>query len=376
MDLRVWGSVALFALSGCIGRAAPAENAPPLEPVGPADDYLATTDQPIFKKAQALGSGVNLGNALEAPREGEWGITLRDEDFTLVAQAAFDHVRIPVRWSAHALDRAPFTIEEKFATRVKWAVDSALAAGLSVVLNIHHYEGLTSDPDAHRERFLALWAQIAESYRAYADTLYFEIFNEAHDKLTAKKNNALIADALAVIRRTNPERPVVVGSVEWNSIRGLPELDLPAADKNLIVTIHNYDPFDFTHQGAAWANKENQRGIDWPGKVGTQRDIAAVLNQAVAWARAHGRPLYMGEFGAYEAADFAARVRWTTAMVREARARAIPYAYWELRSGFGLYDLGRRAWKQPLLEAVLPPRGGASTPNRPPNEKARGAAAR
>jgi endoglucanase len=359
MELRFWGLVTFVALSGCLRQQGTRVGAASLEPVAPADDYLATADQPIFKKAQALGRGVNLGNALEAPHEGAWGITLRDEDFTIVAHAGFDHVRIPVRWSAHASEKAPFKIDSEFAARAKWAVDSALAAKLKVVLNVHHYEELTSNPDAHKERFLALWHQIAESYRAYPDTLYFEILNEPHDRLTADKNNALIVDALAVVRRTNPERAVVVGSVEWNAIRGLPQLELPADDKNLIVTIHNYDPFDFTHQGAEWAKKQDQTGIGWPGNVGTQRDIAASLNQAVAWARAHARPLYLGEFGAYEKAEFDARVRWTTAMVQEARARAIPYAYWELRSGFGLYDLGKRAWRRPLLDAVLPPQRGA-----------------
>jgi endoglucanase len=49
-----------------------------------------------------------------------------------------------------------------------------------------------------------------------------------------------------------------------------------------------------------------------------------------------------------------ARVRWTTAVVKEARARQLPYAYWELRSGFGLYDLDKGAWLQELLDAVLP----------------------
>ena len=49
-----------------------------------------------------------------------------------------------------------------------------------------------------------------------------------------------------------------------------------------------------------------------------------------------------------------ARVRWTTAVVEEANARQIPYAYWELRAGFGLYDFNRQDWRHPLLKAVLP----------------------
>jgi hypothetical protein len=48
-----------------------------------------------------------------------------------------------------------------------------------------------------------------------------------------------------------------------------------------------------------------------------------------------------------------ARVRWTASVVNEARARGISYAYWEHRSGFGLYDLPAESWRKPLLDAVL-----------------------
>jgi endoglucanase len=321
-------------LVGCLRKTGPEARS------AEAPIPLSRSSAPVYAKNRALGRGINFGNALEAPKEGEWGVTLRDADFTLAAQAGFQHVRIPVRWSAHALEQAP---------------DSALAAGLRAIFNVHHYEEMASDPDAHKERLIAIWSQLAQSYKDYPDTVYFELFNEPNGKLTAEKNNPLIAELLAAVRPTNPDRAVIVGSVAWNAIRGLNQLELPRADHNLIVTFHYYDPFDFTHQGAPWVNKEGQLGIDWPGKVGVQADIGAAFNRAVEWANEQGRPLYLGEFGAYQAAEMDARVRWTTAVVEEANARLIPYAYWELRSGFGLYDFDKRTWRRPLLDAVLPP---------------------
>ncbi len=349
--LAGWG---IWFLACASSRQAEPAVAPPAPPT--ADDYLKTASGPAFDQARRLGRGVNLGNALDAPNEGDWGITLRDEDFKLVADAGFDHVRIPVRWSAHAAEVAPFSIDPQLAARVTWAIDSALAAGLRVVVNVHHYAEMNEDPDSHQARLVEIWKQVAERYREYPDTLYFELFNEPNGKLTPEKNNALISELLAVIRPTNPERSVVVGGTEWNSFRGLSSLDVPVADQHLIVTIHYYDPFDFTHQGAEWANKQDQLGIDWPGQVGTQQNMVVDLNRSVEWARAHERPLYLGEFGAYEKAEFGARTRWTTAIVTEASARGIPYAYWELRSSFGLYDLQKQQWRKELLDAVLPPR--------------------
>jgi endoglucanase len=307
---------------------------------------------PIAERARVLGRGINLGNALEAPNEGEWGITLRDEDFPLVAQAGFDHVRIPIRWSAHALEQAPYTIEPEFIARVDWAVDSALQAGLRAIINVHHYDGIAKQPDQHKARLIGMWKQIAERYATYPDTLYFELLNEPHEALTADKNNALIADALQVVRASNPTRAMIVGSVQWSSYRGLDQLVLPD-DPNLIVTFHYYDPFGFTHQGAPWVNKQKEIGIEWPGAVGTRQNIEAAFDKAMAWGETNGRPLYLGEFGAYQAADMASRARWTEAVVNAANKRNIPFAYWELRSGFGAYDLEAGQWRKPLIDALM-----------------------
>ena len=86
----------------------------------------AEEDRPVFELAKRLGRGVNLGNALEAPREGAWGMELQAEYFALIRRAGFDSVRLPVRWSAHAGTRAPYTIDPQFFARVDWAIAEAI----------------------------------------------------------------------------------------------------------------------------------------------------------------------------------------------------------------------------------------------------------
>lgn len=109
-----------------------------------------------FAAKDALGRGVNMGNALEAPEEGDWGVEIKEEYFDLIREAGFDSVRIPVRWSAHAAEKAPYTIDPQFFTRVDEVVNWALERDLQVVLNVHHYEEMATGPSGHRERFLAL----------------------------------------------------------------------------------------------------------------------------------------------------------------------------------------------------------------------------
>ena len=103
--------------------------------------------------------GINLGNRLDAPNEGDWGGVIQAEDFPFIAQRGFDHVRIPIRFSGHASAESPYTIDAAFFSRVDTVLDQAAAANLAVVVDMHHYDDLASDVAAHRDRFVALWTQ-------------------------------------------------------------------------------------------------------------------------------------------------------------------------------------------------------------------------
>ncbi|MGB4006799.1 MAG: cellulase family glycosylhydrolase, partial [Halanaerobiales bacterium] len=82
--------------------------------------------------------------------------------------------------------------------------------------------------------------------------------------------------------------------------------------------------------------------------------IELELDRAVKWAQENKRPLYLGEFGAYERADLESRIRWTNFVAREAEKRNIPWAYWEFNSGFGIYDPVKDQWRDELLQALIP----------------------
>ena len=311
-----------------------------------------------FEQNRRLGRGVNLGNALEAPQEGQWGVTLREEYFQLIKDAGFDAVRIPIRWSAHAAMTAPYTIDASLFERVDWAVDQAFSRGLLVVVNVHHYEEIMQDPQEHRERFLALWEQIADHYRAYPADLLFEVLNEPNGALTSDVWNPLLEEAIATIRRTNPQRNIVVGPADWNSIGALRSLELPADDKHIIVTVHYYNPFQFTHQGAEWVSGSDAwLGTTWQGVSAERQAVVDDLDHAAAWAEANGRPIFLGEFGAYSKADVDSRALWTDFVARQAESRGMSWAYWEFCAGFGVYDKARNEWNRQILDALIPPGG-------------------
>ena len=308
-----------------------------------------------FHYNRRLGRGINLGNALEAPREGEWGFTLKEDYFPLIKKAGFDAVRIPVRWSAHAAAKAPYRIDPVFFRRVDWALDQAQKNGLIAVLNVHHYGEMDDNPRAHTKRFLALWKQIAERYRGRPDTVYFELPNEPHGKLDDALWNATLDEALTVVRVSNPRRPVIVGPTMWNGFSKLKDLKLPADDRMLIVTFHYYNPFHFTHQGAEWV-KDSRKwlGTRWTGTAKEREQIVKDFDTAAAWAKKEKRPLFLGEFGAYSKADMESRARWTAFLREQAEKRGFSWAYWEFASGFGAYDRQKGRWHKALLSALVP----------------------
>lgn len=306
-----------------------------------------------FDFNRKLGSGINLGNALEAPKEGDWGVILQPEYFTLIKAAGFNHVRLPVSWSTHAAVDAPYTIEPAFVERVDWAIKQARDNGLKVVLNMHHYEQLEADPAAHTQRFIAMWQQIAEHLQKEPDDLAFEFYNEPARNINADKWNSLFAQTLKTVRSSNPRRCVVVGPIDWNDVGELHSLQLPN-DKNLLVTIHYYAPKRFTHQGASWIGPEADKwlGTKWTGSAKETADMTADFDKAADWGRLHARPIYVGEFGAYEKADMDSRVLWTKAVRAQAQSHGFSDAYWEFCSGFGAYDPQGKKWRTPLLDAL------------------------
>src|SRR5215468_10049486 len=120
-------------------------------------------DDDAFHYNRLLGRGINLGNALEGPHEGAWGVTLKADYFRLIRKAGFNSVRIPIRWSTHA--STPYDIETGFFQRVDWAIGQALSRNLTAVINIHHYEEMHQDPVRNLPRLVELWKQIALRYR-------------------------------------------------------------------------------------------------------------------------------------------------------------------------------------------------------------------
>jgi len=359
MKRLIYLSLVLLLLSGCEMAYAtpPANTNPPI-----ARDLFATPISTVEPKmiptpsvpSSSLRRGVNLGNMLEAPNEGEWGLTVQEEYFDLIKKAGFDFVRLPVRWSTHADESAPYAIDPAFFARVDEVIGWASERDLTVIVNIHHYEEMAWDPWAHKDRFICLWEQIAEHYKDSPSNVLFELLNEPNDQLNASLWNEYLLEALSIVREANPTRDVVIGPVNWNAYDWISTLDVPQ-DEHIIVTFHYYLPFEFTHQGADWVQGSDPwLGRTWEATEAETAEIVRHFNSVADWAQRKNVRILLGEFGAYSEADMTSRIRWTEFVRSEAERHEFAWAYWEFASGFGIYDPEAKIWREDLLKALIP----------------------
>lgn len=320
----------------------------------------ASVSEETCKIAHELRRGINFGNMLEAPREGDWGIRLDPIYIDLVA-GKFDTVRVPIRWSNNAAKSEDATIDEFFFKRVEKVVNSLIAKDVYVIINMHHYSQLFGSKLSAKEfavskdvleaRFLNMWRQISERFKDKSPKLLFELLNEPHGKMYSKRWNSLSQKALDIVRKANPTRTVLIGPGYYNNIRELPQLILPK-DKNIIVSIHSYSPFFFTHQGITYLPMNMPVGVTCCNKK-QRKTINAEFDSAVRWSRESGYPLHLGEFGSHRKAGMSSRAKYTR-FVRDAlEKRGIGWAYWEFGSIFGIYNRDKKQWREPLLNALL-----------------------
>ena len=309
-----------------------------------------------YNQNKRLGRGVNVLGYDPTWKDRQRG-RFQEKHFRFIKEAGFNHVRVNLHpFRDNKLDSDSKLSPAWFET-LDWTLKHALANHLMVILDFHEFHAMGEAPEASKERMLAVWRQIAEHCKDASDDVLFEVLNEPNKKLTPALWNPLLREALAIIRQSNPHRTVIVGPTSWNNIRDLDKLDLPKEDHDLIVTVHYYSPFPFTHQGAPWAGLAGKVGVPWKDTEKERQAIANDFSKAQAWSQKHNRPIYLGEFGAYDKAEMASRVRWANFVARQAEKLGWSWAWWQFEGDFVLYDVRQDHWVEPILRALIPPPG-------------------
>ena len=329
---------------------------------------LASQDTPAYRAAKLFQHGANLGNYLEVPPGKNWAVAFSPDELTSMKQEGFDHVRVPIGWHNYAGPGPDFALSPEMFARADSVVTNALAAGLAVMINLHRFNEMDQDPAGNTEKFLALWRQIAGHYRSYPDSLAFELDNEPNKNATTPVMNAIYARVIPEIRGSNSRRTLFVEPGAWGGIGELKNLVLPP-DDNVIVSVHCYDPFLFTHQGASWTDTPvtgivfpgpppqpfvpgtnlnlKPKQLDWIKKYNTlptdsnpcgPSAFANKLQFLHDWSAYYRRPVHIGEFGAYIKADLQSRANFYSAFRRAAESQQLGWCIWNWSADFNYWD--------------------------------------
>lgn len=306
-----------------------------------------------FEQNRRLGRGVNIIGYDPIWRSRERG-RFQARHFQAIKEAGFNSVRVNLHPFGHMIREEGWRLRPAWIETVDWVLKNAREQGLMVILDLHEFNAVGNDPEGTKDRFLAFWKQLSSHCENCPETVLFEILNEPCNKLTSAMWNRWLAEALGIIREKNPNRAVIIGPAFWNSVDHLHELVLPQNDRNIIVTVHYYKPMSFTHQGAAWTGQADKTGIDWRGTAEELAVIESDFDKVAAWAKEHNRPVFLGEFGAYDKAPMEARVRYLSAVARAAEKRGWSWAYWQFDSDFIIWDMQKDGWVEPILKALMP----------------------
>ncbi len=317
-----------------------------------------------------LGRGINI-SLLESESKVSfplWSIGSNNNNFIKTASTytdikaqGFDHVRLPVNFHTYYSNGA---VSSSFLSTLDTILNTILDSGLTVILDFHGWSAINSNVDANKAEFYAIWTQISERYKDYPDQLLFELLNEPYEAegtapLTAAKLNEIQNEAIKIVRKTNPTRIIVAAGPEWNSWWGLEDLTLPTDDPNIIVDIHTYQPYDFTHQGSERWTDPNAVMTPVPLYDAVFTEVRKVVRYCGEYTERTGIKVWLGEFGVYlyiaENVDVTIKddiTEYLAYVSKSMEDAGIPWAYWEYNSGFGAYDSSSKAWKDYVMNGL------------------------
>jgi endoglucanase len=305
-----------------------------------------------FEQNKRMGRGVNIIGYDPLWKDSS-NARMKAKHFQLIKEAGFNNVRIVIAPFKFSMGDSAFTIKPEFFVTLDWAIKEALKNKLMAIVDFHEHNTIAKDPLGNMPKILAMWKQIAEHCKAYSNDVLFELCNEPNMKPDTW--NTIQSEAYKVVRKSNPNRTIIIGTINGNQIKFLPDLKLPEEDRNIIVAIHYYSPIQFTHQGAPWSvRNKDLSGIEWTQSKAQEDSVKADFDFAQQWALQNKRPLTLGEFGAYEKADMASRMKWTNYVARQAEARNWSWSYWQFDSDFILYDMNKDEWVAPIKNALIP----------------------
>lgn len=286
-----------------------------------------------------------------------------------IAAQGFDHIRLPLKLS-DSIDENNTLIEEDMVV-IDTAIENALKAGFSVVVDLHSLGSLSANYAGTVNKYYDVWNQLAERYARLPESVAFQIVNEpttdydptetddeGNIKYPDPMTNAELMEMQEKIVKNiravegNENRYVVIGTDNnggWN-LGTFTESIL--ALENIIVDIHYYSPMKFTHSGSE--NWDNIAGNGYEAGYDdySEADFEGAMSKYAEFAATHGVTVWVGEWGCYQP-DYTAKVAYYAEFAAAADKYGVPWSLWEYGGGFSPYNKTTGVWDQELMDAMF-----------------------
>ena len=330
-----------------------------------------------------IKNGVNISEWL---LEGSQHNLFTRADAEYIAGLGFDHIRIPIcEWQMFEQTgtTTPGAIKPATWALLKKGLEWCAEFNMRAIVDLHRLQVYPTDA-VTRERFYNVWREISAELKKYPVGLVaYEILNEPGFLSNAnnyKEWNDLSTACFNVIRGLEPNRMIMLGSAGANGVWESQYLSVPN-DPNVMITVHFYRPFLFTHYNASWITKganwtfpvhypgetiasgdqakaktETGRNDDVITEYYTKLDDSNVINQLFhpdlerakfgeikSKSSSTGKKVWIGEYGCISNAPHADKVQWYKDLYKIFERNNMARCHWEYRhhsrnDGFGLRD--------------------------------------
>ncbi|SKC63724.1 cellulase family glycosylhydrolase [Ohtaekwangia koreensis] len=294
-----------------------------LSPQPPDATGMSSTAVELAAK-MSMGMGINIGNTMETPNEGDWqnGNKVTESYIKFLKATGFKAIRIPCAYNwGHLSDPAKAKIDPAWLNRVKEVVGWCVDNDMYVMLNIHWDKGWLENnitlekKDSVNAKQKAFWEQIATTLRDFDEHVLFASANEpwCWDAEIMAILNSYHETFIKAVRATggrNSNRVLVVqgpsGSSEYTSklMTTLPHDPVP---NKLMVEVHFYSPYPFIMGqdlpdvlAAYYWGAGNHSTIE-PERNATFGEEDAVIAELGMMKKFvdRGIPVILGEYGDY-----------------------------------------------------------------------------
>lgn len=355
---------------------------------------------------QTFHNGINLGGWLsqyeflagqpltDISLKTHFDSFITKKDIKQIAAWGFDHIRLPV--SGYLLyDQVSRKLNEQTLSYIKNCIGWCQAYRLNMILDLHDFRGnvygamdtpmpLLTEPTL-KEHFLTVWSELSRHLKGYGNqnsdeiVIAFELLNEVSDA-SHYLWNRLYKSAVKIIRETDSDRLILIGSNCQNSVAYLNQLDL-IDDPAVFYNFHYYEPQVFTHQKAHFSEemRDYNQTVTYPDDISgfrkylkshpeylTKYQLVAkecnndrklmekLLKDAVDFVRYSGCSLYCGEYGVINSAPSTEAVKWIRDLLFILDENHIGHALWNYKAlDFGLLDLNGDIVSEELLQFII-----------------------